>query len=619
MSYSKEKIEEVRNRAEIVDVISEDVVLKKVGRNFVGFSPFNQERTPSFVVSPDKQIFKCFSSGKSGNVFSFIMEYHGMSFNEAVKNLAEKFGIKLTESSVKEKEQEDIREMVIQALAISAEFYADTLFSNEGKQALDYFYKRGFSKQVIQQFQLGYSPDAWDTLSNRLVQMGFNKETLLEAGLVNENQKGGFYDRFRSRIMFPIKDFLGRVIGFGARTMKIDSDEPKYVNSPQTIVYDKSKTLYGISESKNEIRNKSNVVLVEGYADVLSLYDKGIKNVVASSGTALTTQQLSILKRFAKQVFLVYDSDEAGQKAADKSLELAINLDLDISVVALPEGEDPDSYVQKHGKDAFDTALGKAMNFVDFKVFRYKKQNLLSNPAQISQASKEILEAISKIPDTFQHDSYIRILADRLNLTESQLRIVYSQHKKIAQKDNAQKSQPTAELNQLGEQEIASLPIEELLPEERTIIKIMLLEKDGFFLVTEKLEIGIDIFHTKVAKELYELIYEFEGHDNILNAMINSDSVEEHFKSQIINLCILEETPSENWEKFGVDIPPQDIEKALIQSKMKLEILQLDTKIRILSQRIKISTDLEEEHQSQREIADAIIQRNEIKSKYSNY
>jgi DNA primase len=344
-----EKIDEIRNASDIVDLISSYVSLKKRGKNYTGLCPFHKEKTPSFSVSPGKQMFYCFGCGKGGNVISFIMEHDKVSFLEAVRALADRVGISLPSDSPgdadKSTEQEALYALCREA---QARFQHNLLESVEGKLALEYFRHRGFSDETIRLFGLGYSLNSWEDIAGMVRGKGLSLDQADRAGLLVRREDGsGFYDRFRGRAMFPIVSTSGRPIGFGARKMREDDPLGKYINSPETPIYDKSRVLYGLFQAKEAIREREFAIMVEGYADLISVYQAGTRNIVASSGTALTEEQVQLLSHYTKRITLVYDADSAGSKATIRGVDLIIARGLDVNVVELPTGEDPDSFVRK--------------------------------------------------------------------------------------------------------------------------------------------------------------------------------------------------------------------------------------------------------------------------------
>ncbi|MGA2297682.1 MAG: DNA primase, partial [FCB group bacterium] len=326
MKITDEIREEILRHTDIVDVVSESIELRKKGKNFIGLCPFHNDKKPSLNVSPELGIYKCFACGAGGDAISFMMNYHHLNFIEAIKELAKKAGVRLPEESNEPyvKEEVDKKELVLKAINAASQFYIKMMNSSEGKVARTFFKDRGFTDEIITGFFLGYAPDSWDSLMTELKKQNFTGQTLFEAGLTVQKEDKSYYDRFRNRIMFPIQDALGKVIGFGARQLNPDDKMGKYINSPQSIVYDKSRTLYGLFQAKNEIRSKKYAIVVEGYADVLTLHQAGYTNSVASSGTALTVEQLKLLSRYTKKIYISYDADEAGIKAAERAAVLSI-------------------------------------------------------------------------------------------------------------------------------------------------------------------------------------------------------------------------------------------------------------------------------------------------------
>ncbi|MDL1892144.1 DNA primase, partial [Sphingobacteriales bacterium CHB3] len=368
MRIPESKIEEVRRASDIVDVISGYVRLKKRGKNFLGLCPFHTEKTPSFNVSPERQMYHCFGCGVGGNVLTFVMEHEKVSFVEAVRTLAERAGILLPEEGVEDKEKITESEALYNACRSAARFFHENMMNTvEGQLALEYFRHRGFKEETIRSFGLGYSMNGWDSLLKVAQRENIPVDVMEKAGLLIKREDGsGHYDRFRGRAMFPIFSVTGRVIGFGARKLRKDDPLPgKYINSPETPIYSKSRSLYGIFQAKEAIREHEYAILVEGYADLISVYQEGMKNIVASSGTALTEEQIDLIGRYARKITLVYDADSAGSKATMRGVDLIIEQGLDVRVAALPEGDDPDSFVKKNGGEAFGKLLDTAASFLD--------------------------------------------------------------------------------------------------------------------------------------------------------------------------------------------------------------------------------------------------------------
>ncbi|NVM57965.1 MAG: DNA primase [Desulfobacterales bacterium] len=380
----EDKIADVRNAANIVDVISEYVALKKAGKNFLGLCPFHAENRPSFTVSQEKQIFHCFGCRQGGNVFTFVMQYHNLSFPEAVRSLAQKYGIEIPtrEMSPSQRRKLEEKERLFQLNQEAADYFKGVLLESPlGKRGRDYLTRRQMAAQVIDRFGLGYAPGGWSNLVQYFSGKGVSLNDVEMAGLVIAKKGGGYYDRFRGRVIFPICDIHERVVGFGGRSL--DDSLPKYLNSPETPVYHKSRTLYGLHVAKERSRQPGSVFTVEGYFDLLALHCHGIKNVVATLGTALTQEHVRILKGYAEQVILVFDSDEAGMKAAERSLPLFKEEKVDARIMILPEGKDPDSYVFEVGGDGFGQRAERALDLIEFLVVSAVKKYGLSPEGKI--------------------------------------------------------------------------------------------------------------------------------------------------------------------------------------------------------------------------------------------
>ncbi|MBU2916288.1 MULTISPECIES: DNA primase [Reichenbachiella] len=420
---SNHTIEEIKNRMDIYEVISEFVDLKKSGSSYKALSPFTDEKTPSFMVSPSKNIFKCFSTGKGGDPITFLMELDGLSYMEALRFLAQKYGIEL-EEEVQTEEQvnaQNERESLFITLNYAKDHFVSNLWeSEEGRNiGLTYFKERSFSEETIKTFELGYALDQWQGLMDASAKKGYNETYLARAGLkiVKEDKA---YDRFRGRVTFPIHNVSGKVIAFGARTLKSNEKGPKYLNSPETELYTKSKILYGIFQAKNEIRNQANCYLVEGYTDVISLYQGGIKNVVASSGTSLTEDQIKLIKRYTENVTVLFDGDKAGIKASMRGIDMMLSGGLNVKAVRFPEGEDPDSYSKQLGGTAFKAYLDEnSLDFISFKTELYITGT--NDPIKRAEAIREIVHSISLIPDPIKRTVYVQQCSNKLGIEEGTL------------------------------------------------------------------------------------------------------------------------------------------------------------------------------------------------------
>jgi DNA primase len=474
---SRETIDKIIETAHIEEVVGDFVHLKKRGISLIGLCPFHNEKTPSFNVSVSKGIYKCFGCGKGGDAVQFIIDHEKYSYPEALKYLANKYQIEIEETEVSPEQliADDKRESLFIITAWAGKFFQHSMWETEEGKAigLSYFKERGFRDDIIKKFELGYSPDEWDALIQKAVSESHKEQFLEESGLVIRNDKGKLYDRFRGRVMFPIHNFTGRIIGFGGRTLKNDKNIPKYVNSPESDIYHKSNVLYGLFFAKKAIRDEDNCFLVEGYADVLSVHQAGVENVVASSGTSLTIEQIRIIARFTKNVTILYDGDEAGIKASLRGLDMILEEGLNVKVVLFPDGHDPDSYVQQFGSSAFKAHIEQHKK--DFIL--YKTSILLkdagSDPIKRADVIREVVESIAKIPDSIKASVFVRECSSLMQIEE---RILISELNKM-------RLGKLKKANQLPRPEVSDASAEEILTEtltstdewqEKEIIRLLL-------------------------------------------------------------------------------------------------------------------------------------------------
>lgn len=408
-------IDEILSRTNIIEVISEYIPLKRAGRNFKAVCPFHHEKTPSFMISPDRQIYHCFGCGKGGNAFNFLMEYERLEFAEAVEVLAKKSGVVLPKDE--NPKTSSLISQLYRVNELAALFYAQYLNSSEGQYALRYLLNRGIQEETIKEFKIGYAPQKWDALSNYLRAKGVPLTLMEKAGLVLPKEDGGYYDRFRNRIIFPIIDTRARVLGFGARVL--DNTLPKYINSPETPIYVKGRNLYGLYLAKDAIRQTDCVAIVEGYLDFIMPYQQGFKNIVASLGTAFTHEQAALLKRYTNNVIVVYDGDEAGEIAALRSLDIFIEEGINVKVVCLPQGLDPDSFVRKNSIAAFREMVDSAKGLFDYKLGILKSRYNIQEVESKAKVIGEMLLTINKFKNAIVKSEYIKRLAEELRVDEN--------------------------------------------------------------------------------------------------------------------------------------------------------------------------------------------------------
>jgi DNA primase len=416
----EDKILEIKNTTDIIDVISEFVLLKKAGKNYLGLCPFHSENAPSFTVSPEKQIFYCFGCTVGGNVFSFLMKYQNISFPEAAGMLARQHGIEIPMQGMSpgQKKRINERERLLDINRQAMDFFRQVLTgSKPGNQAMTYLKERGIKKDTIDHFFLGYAPEGWDNMVHFFSKKNVSLPLVEKAGLiVSRKNKDGFYDRFRGRIIFPILDLNMQVMGFGGRVM--DDSMPKYLNSPETLVYNKGRSLYGIHKAKHHCRENDTVYVAEGYFDLLSLNQHGIQNAVATLGTALTTSHIQILKGYASRTILVYDSDDAGIEAAIRSVGIFLEAGVDARILVLPKGYDPDSYLFEYGYESFMDAADNAQSVMRFLMDSAMKKHGLSIEGKIRVIS-ELKEPLASINDTLERSLYVKELAEGLGIDEA--------------------------------------------------------------------------------------------------------------------------------------------------------------------------------------------------------
>lgn len=431
MRINPETIERIKQSADIVEVVGDFVSLKKKGANYSACCPFHNEKTPSFNVNPVRQIYKCFGCGAAGDSIKFVMDVDGIGYGEALRYLANKYNIEIQEEQVtdEESQRQNIRESLYIVLNFAKNFYQNQLQNTEEGQSigLSYFKERGFSGETRKKFELGYSPETWDAFTKEALDKGYTAEILEKAGLLihKEGSQTAGYDRFRGRVIFPIHNVAGKVIAFGARILKSDksgkANQPKYLNSPETEVYHKSDSLYGVFQAKNAIRQQELCYLVEGYTDVISLHQAGIENVVASSGTSLTTEQIRLIGRFTPNVTILYDGDMAGIKAALRGLDLVLEEGLNVSIVLFPDGEDPDSYVRRVGAEAFKAYLRTASkDFITFKT-ETLLQDAGNDPFRLAAVIGDVVNSIIRIPDAIKRQVFFHRTSEMMKVDEQML------------------------------------------------------------------------------------------------------------------------------------------------------------------------------------------------------
>ncbi len=414
-------VDDIKDQLDIVETISEHLSLKKAGQNYKGLCPFHGEKTPSFVVSPERQIWHCFGCGKGGDIFGFVKEIEGVEFKESLKILADKAGIELKPENPKVKSEKN---KSMETHEKATELFHYLLLQKVGKNALNYLKKRTVIEKTIKTFKIGYAPDSYDTLIKFFNKHGYKENELLKAGLVSSNEQGRVYDKFRGRLMFPIRNPNGETIAFGGRILTEDTKAPKYLNSPQTLIYDKSNTIYNLNQAKESIRKKDQLIIVEGYMDVIASWQAGVQNVIASSGTALTEAQLKIIKRYTQNLFLAFDSDSAGAEATKRGIELALQNGFEIKIINLGGYKDPDELIKK-GIQKWEQAIKQATPVMDFyftNAFKKFQERERIKPKAQKIISTEILPLINNLQSKIDQDHFLSKLSDEINIETKILR-----------------------------------------------------------------------------------------------------------------------------------------------------------------------------------------------------
>ncbi len=460
----QETVQQVLQAADVVDVIGDFVSLKKRGANMIACCPFHNEKTPSFYVSPSKQIYKCFGCGKGGDTLRFIMDLEGLSYPDAIKWLAKKYGIEIIEKEFTDAElvAQNERESLYIVHEYARDFFYKQLNESEEGQSigLSYFKERGFSKQIIEQFELGYAPDSYDALTQAALKSGYTLQTLEKAGLTIIREGKSPIDRFRGRVVFPIHNVAGKPVAFGARVLKVDPKSPKYLNSPETEIYHKSNLVYGIFQAKVAMRRDDVCYLVEGYTDVTSLHQAGVDNVVASSGTSLTKEQIQLIRRFSSNITILYDGDAAGIRASLRGTSLILEEGMNVRVVLFPDGEDPDSYVRKVGSEDFQKYIqDNQQDFIRFKT-EISLKDVGEDPIKKAGLITELVETITLIPDPIKRAVFYQETAHLLQIDEQ---ILLNEGNKILRKKVADRNRSVG--NQVSQPDFASQKVADLLIE----------------------------------------------------------------------------------------------------------------------------------------------------------
>jgi DNA primase len=556
-----------------VDIISEYVHLKPAGKGFKGLCPFHEEKTPSFMVSPEKQLFHCFGCGEGGNVFNFLMKYEKLSFFEAVKMLAQKSGVPLPVDEEKEDILHKKKERLYKLNNLVANYYRECLFrSNQGKKIINYLKKRGINDTSVEKYKLGYAPPGWDALTNFLKKKGYSYEELIKAGLIKKSKiEGKYIDYFRDRIIFPIFNLSGRVIGFGGRVL--DDSLPKYINSPETLVYNKGSNLYSLNFAREDIRKKNYIIIVEGYTDVLITQQYEFNNVAASLGTALTTKQIDLIKRFTDTVLIAYDADSAGNMATLRSLDLLVKAGLEVKVIDLPSGYDPADFLIKKERETFQNLIDGSLSLIDYKLkLLYSKYSVKTIEGKV-KVVKEILPTLSVIGNEVELRAQTKKISEELKLSEEAILIELKRYKR----GSRDSSQNFIKLNS----EPGNIKAEKILI--------------GCMLENEKIAQGIltklkaEDFSVLLHRQIVTAIEKNLKDDKVVNSQKVMDYLNDDEAAKLISNILMEETIT-----FDEKIISGYVD-TINNFKLAQERKNLEKRAKILDEKIKKSEKIEED------------------------
>jgi len=601
----QDTIEKIFDTVRVEEIVGDFVELKKAGVNYKGRCPFHDEKTPSFVVSPTKGIYKCFGCQKGGNSINFIQELQGVSYPEALRYAADKYNIEIEEQELTPEQESRMsaKESQFIATKFASEYFQNVLWNtSEGKAVgLSYFKERGFSEDTIKKFQLGYSPKKQNSFEKAATKAGYDLEILAASSLIGKNEDGKTYDKFRERTIFTIHSYTGKVIGFGGRAFSPDA-KSKYLNSGETLIYDKSKVLYGLNLSKQSISKADRCFIVEGYTDVISMHQNGVENVVSASGTALGPQQIQLIKRSTNNVTLLFDGDKAGIKATLRSIDLCLKAEMNVKIASFPDGEDPDSFSKKLSTEEFQEYLEKsAINFVDYLIELYKL-NDINDPTQVIEIKKKIIKSISEIPDVFSREEYCKIYHQKLGIEEVKLIAQVNKARSMVVSSPSRNFSPKKEA--VKTKKLSRNSEDKLQKQEEEVLRLLLNYGNETFIIDEEDESvaamiinelendGIE-FSTPIHNEIYqEIIAKIEETGKIhIQSFINSNK--ENISSLAVNLVATPHSISNNWEerhKIYTGLESQKMQKTTKKAILSLKKGVVDFQISELQKAIKEET-----------------------------
>jgi len=581
-------VEQIREQVNIVETIRPHVHLVQRGRNYVGLCPFHKEKTPSFNVSEERNLFKCFGCGRSGDSIAFIQEHLHLDFVEAVRHIATSLGISIPENvSAEEVANAGKREAVLKVLAEAVEFYHGVLYSSDGAPAQNFYKIRNLLPETIEQFSLGASPAAWDIATTYMQQHGFTVDLLVEAGISVQNEDGRVYDRFRGRAMFPIRDHLGRAVGFSGRTLSADPTTAKYINSPQSIVFDKGRILYGLDKARKPIAERGMALLVEGQVDVIAMHQAGFTHCVATSGTAVTPDHVRMIKKYAGTMVLVYDADDAGRKAMQRAIGLALPEGMHVRCATLPTGADPDSFLREHGNKKMEDLIDNAPSWMHYLVEFYASNTVSDNPVQQGRVLRSLLTLIRSIPDALQHPFHVRELAGLFHLPEETLLAELAGTK---QPEKPMQQPQTARTPRSPVPTAGKPQPPEILPAERALLTAALTIENGLTDLLNAFNCTDETFISPMAQAVYRRIVVCSDDYPDFRQHLRESAITNSAEDKIIQ-SILSATgePSSKWSSFDVDIPEKETARFLRDAIGTMQVYKIDAEIRALKEQTTVA------------------------------
>ncbi len=566
MRYEDHLVDQVQTANDIVDVITQYVPLKRTGRNFKACCPFHQEKTPSFTVHPEKQIFHCFGCGAGGNVFSFLMRHENMSFPEVLRQLAERAHIRLPEPTSRKGEGPSETEQLYEAYRLAAEYYhAQWLDPERGEAARAYLKKRGFDDTITKEFKIGYALPAWQGLFEFLRKKGFAEPLLIRSGLIQRSAQGKLYDNFRGRVLFPIRNLQGKVIGFGGRVIH-EKEGPKYLNSPENPIFHKRRELFGLDLAKKHIdREHPRIMVVEGYLDFLRLYSQGFKTAVATLGTALTEEHVQVLKRFADEAVVIYDGDKAGEAASLRGLEVFLEAGMSVKLVRMPSGFDPDDFLAQKGPQAFQGLIDQAKDFFDYKLESALSRHSREDPLSLVKMTNDFFETLVKVKNSVLLSYYLKKLSGALGLDENSLRaeLAKLQHKMLEREKKS--------FSPAGSGSVKSprLRAKLLSNHQEEVLILALLVEEASLRQEAFQSLEVNDFQSPQARELFQWLQANTAQGKLGWSQVLNAVQEEEWKKQLVEIASL-------------DWSPEDQEKAFQDCLAKIRRKNKDRKLEVL-------------------------------------